>query len=500
MSSSGALPFWATAGQWGLMPENNGTLSLIQAKTQFDDTKSFQWRWGASFAANYYNNSLSSAASSAHFMVDELYASIKWKALKLDLGQKRRDLDFMATDPLLGSLSVTGGHIVESGNARTMPGWIGTLEPVAIPLTNRHLYVYGAFGDYKTIDNRYINNTLVHRTRIGLRGDICSFLRLHFMLDHIAMWGGDRAGDLPGDVKMPITLGNYFRVITGSPAGSDGSSSDQINVIGNQLGSELFKIEFLGEGWSIVAQHDIPYDDKSGMRFQNFPDGANILSFSFNNKNRWVSDVLFEHHYTIWQSGTTHDIPTTEDERKNLDPNDQYHYWRHLIGGGDDYFNHLGGYSSGWTHFGKCIGNPLFYSRGTKNRTWTSDQVTMGLENTRLSAFHIGVSGKLDCRHPYRFMMTYSSNYGTYSEPYLGESIWGTNYTRSEMVEAMKAAGEYPLGQFSASFCGIIDKLFEVDGLQAMYGIYGDYGDVLPKSIGACLGVRFVFDKLSMVL
>ena len=102
-------------------------------------------------------------------MVDELYGSIKWKPFTLDVGIKHRDNDFMGASYSLGSLSVTGGHLVETGNARSMPGYLVSMDPVAVPLTRKHLWIYGAYGDFATTDNRYVKDALVHRTRIGLR-------------------------------------------------------------------------------------------------------------------------------------------------------------------------------------------------------------------------------------------------------------------------------------------------------------------------------------------
>lgn len=489
LSTSGSLPYWATTGQWGLMPENNGSLMLLQAHTQFDTAKTFQWHWGASLAANTYNNPLSAASSPLNFMLDELYVGARWKVLRLDAGCFHRELDFMGADPTLGSLSVTGGHLLESGNARTMPGYLATLEPLAVPFTGEHLWIYGAWGDFKMTDLRYINGPLVHRTRAGIRGDI-GRLSLSFTLDHAAMW----AGDLP-DGSMPITLDNYIRVVTGRSASASGSGADQINVIGNQLGSELFKAEYRGEGWKAVLQHDIPYDDGSGMGFQNFPDGVNTLAFSFDDKDRWVSDIVLEYQYSLWQSGTCHDVPTTEEERQHLDPSDEFHYWHHVYGGGDDYFNHEVGYLSGWTHYGRTIGNPLFLPAGTRAGTWTSAAVTMGIESNRLSAWHMGIGGKLFRRHPYRLMLTHSSNYGTYKVPYVGESIWGTPYTRKGMVEAMKAAGNLPLRQWCAAFNGTFTDLFSVRGLDAVYGLYVDAGSIFPKRFGATLGIKYTLGR-----
>ena len=85
-SSEGYLPYWMTTNQYGLMPERNGGLALLQASTQFDQSKTIQYRFGASLAANSYKNPLGLSSKSVNMMVDELYGSIKWKPFTLDVG------------------------------------------------------------------------------------------------------------------------------------------------------------------------------------------------------------------------------------------------------------------------------------------------------------------------------------------------------------------------------------------------------------------------------
>ena len=184
LSSSGSLPYWATAGQYGLMPESSGALTRVQFGQGFDAERTFQWRWGASLAASRYADDRDPASSPYHPMVDELYGSVRWKALTLDLGQKRRVMDFLAPDPVLGSLSVTGGHLMESGNARSMPGWQLTLDPVAVPFTGGRVKIFGSYGDYRTFDNRYMKGALVHRIMAGLDIKITERLDFHGEMDH----------------------------------------------------------------------------------------------------------------------------------------------------------------------------------------------------------------------------------------------------------------------------------------------------------------------------
>ena len=497
-SSGSSLPFWMTSNQFGLMPEHNGALALVQAVTQYDASKDFQWKWGTSLAAQYDGGPvMPDGTADFGLMVDELYGSLKWKVFSLDVGMKHDPLDFYGASRTLGSLSTTGGHVASSGNARTMPGYRINMDPVPIPLTRKHVWLYGSYGDFATLDNRYVKGALVHRTMFMFRFDILPRLSFHLGLDHYGIW----AGDSPLYGEMPVTFDNYLRVVTGHSASSAGTISDQLNVIGDQGGGEMLKFEWKDNGWSAVFQHDIPYNDGSGMGLDNFPDGVNTLWFGFDDKNRWVSDIVYEFQYTRNQSGWYHDRPTTEEERKHLDPSDEYHYWRHIRGGGDNYFNN-GQYKSGWTHFDRPIGNPLFVPKGTHAGTWTSHRAAgdttsynRGVENNRLRAHHVALGGKLFRVMPYKLMLTYSQNYGTYSRPYLGESPWNKEPGTVE---------EFPLHQVSAAFMGEVPGQALADmgwiGRRSWLrpftltcGLYADRGQLLPDTFGVTFGLRYEF-------
>jgi hypothetical protein len=499
LSTGSQLPFWAGANQFGLMPEGSGGLALLRAGTEYDATKEFQWKWGVSLAGQYDSRCPvapgMTVEKTADFsaMVDELYASVRWKALRLDAGMKHVDIDFLGAGmPTLGSMSTTGGHIVWSGNARTMPGYLITLDPVAVPFTHQVLWFHGAFGDYKTLDNRYMRGALIHRTKLFLLFKVHPRLDFQLGLDHVAMWGG--VGPDALKPVMPVTLDNYFRVITGRHASSSGTLSDQLNVIGDHRGGLVCRLDWRGEGWKTAFQRDVPYDDGSGMAgIQNFPDGVYTLWFGFDDKDRWISDILYEYQYTMKQSGTYHDRPTTDKEKESLDPSDPYHYEHHIYGGLDNYFNN-GSYASGWTYYGRTIGDPLISPKGTHDGTWTgkvpASAPVLGVENNRIKAHHLSIAGRAFHRLPYKLMLTYSQNYGTYTKPYLGESQifkpWGTVH-------------ETPLHQFSAALLGELpfatlspsSSQSPLRQLTLTYGLFADRGQLLPDAFGVSVGVRW---------
>ena len=106
--------------------------------------------------------------------------------------------------------------------------------------------------------------------------------------------------------------------------------------------------------------------------------------------------------------------------------------------------------------------------------------MVLGIENNRLKAHHLSLAGKLFRKMPYKLMLTYSQNYGTYSRPYNSPSQWGKPWWAVE---------ETPLHQVSGAFQGEIPlKHFAVT-----YGIYADRGQLLPDVFGATLGLRYLF-------
>ena len=487
LSTGTQLPFWAGANQFGLMPEGSGGLVLLRAGTEYDATKEFQWKWGVSLAGQYDSRNVPEKTADFSAMVDELYASARWKALRLDAGMKHVDIDFLGAGmPSLGSMSTTGGHIVWSGNARTMPGYLITLDPVAVPFTHQVLWVHGAFGDYKMLDKRTVSGPLVHRTKIFVLLKILPQFDFQLGLDHVALWGG--TDPATGQPVMPVTLDNYFRVITGRHASSSGTLSDQLNTIGDHLGGFVCRFDWRGDGWKAAFQRDVPYEDGSGMLgIQNWPDGVYTFWFGSDNKDRWVSDILYEFQYTKKQSGTYECRPTTPEEQAHLDPKDQYHYYTHVYGGLDNYFN---GAYSGWTHYGRTIGNPLFSPQGTHDATWTGRTLVSGIENNRIKAHHLSLSGRAFHRLPYKLMLTYSQNYGIYQAPYLGETQW---------LKPWGTVKETPLHQVSGAFVGEIPFASSpfltphsaFRHFTLTYGLYADRGQLLPDAFGATVGLRW---------
>lgn len=467
LSQNGTMPFWATANSYGIMPESSGALALVRAGTSFDESHTLQWRWGLSLGVR---NDRDSAAG---FIPDEAFASLRWKCLRLDAGLKRTEQDFLGSDPRLGSVSSTGGRYINSGNARTMPGASINLEPLVIPFTGGRLKLRGRFGDWFTTDTRYVRGSMVHNTAAFLEGRIGERLFLTAGIDHYTIWGGTS----PSEGVFPKTFLNYLRILVGASGGSDAPEGERINALGDHRGSEILRADWRAENWTLTLQHDIPYEDRSGMIFRNFPDGVNTIALSFKDKDRWVSDVAYEFHYTMNQSGTKERRPATQEEIDSGDP--RIIDGELILGGADNYTNNFS-FKSGWTYYGRQIANPLFFPTGTIAGTVSRHTVTFGTENNLLKAHHLGVSGKLFRKLPYRLMLTYSENYGRY--------LYDGVFTRAYVLPDGSYA-DVPLRQFSSAFSAIV-RLWRLP-LSIIPSIYADAGDILPRGFGATLAIVY---------
>ena len=294
-----------------------------------------------------------------------------------------------------------------------------------------------------------------------IRYDFSPVFYAQIGLDHYALWGGNS----PDHGQMPTSFADYLRVITGRSASASGTASDQINVLGDQGGAEQFRFGWKTSGGTLTLQYEKPYSDKSGMTFQNIPDGLYTLHFARKDRHAWISDVLLERMYTMYQSGTIHDKELDEQGRKIIwTPDSGLNF-----NGGDDYFVNFE-YKSGWSYFGRSICIPLL----TPNHLLK--------QNTRAKAWHLGLAGELFREAPYKLMLTWSKNYGTYFKPFV--HVPGTEYgsaCNTGWQWWQEEVYDKGLRQFSAAFtcCLPLSGGRGKASVDAVCGLYTDIGEYI---------------------
>ena len=133
--------------------------------------------------------------------------------------------------------------------------------------------------------------------------------------------------------------------------------------------------------------YDHPFEDRSGLRFANFPDGVWGVFYTPENK-KIISNFLYEYIDTSDQSGNT------------------------SISGFDNYFsNNL--YRSGWTYEGNIIGLPFIMT----DKDIVINDITSPIVSNRVRLHHIGVSGSFK-KIEWMLKTTFSKNLGTYNIPF----------------------------------------------------------------------------------
>lgn len=450
------LPFWQRTGHDGVLPYSSSVVTMAGGELQKQTASGFSFEAGANLVAYLASpNPLHGTMVSG--LVDRLYLSGSWKMLHADVGMKPREKDF-------GDISITGGDIMYSRNARNIPG-VNIWSDWIYLNKGHHVGIKANFAHYQFIDNRYVKSAMLHDKAVSIKISPVKAFDIEAGLEHWVQWGGH--SPVFGD--LPASFSDYLRVFLSKEGGENSPDAEKENVLGNHLGRQYYRLRYNGPACSLTFQYDIPYEDRSGLRWWGFPDGVWTLMMNRNDRRAWITDVVYEFIHTVWQSGPLHDRPATEDELAKQDPDD-YYYGKKVLGGMDCYFNN-GIYRSGWTNYGRVIGLPLMipYAPG-------EDGTIDNIASTRVLGHHFGLSGIIAGKIPYMFKATYSRQYGDYR-------------IEDEFFAAKPR-------QLSFALECELDK--ELTGLPIAFslGAYLDVGELYENSVGLTLRVGYGGSRL----
>ncbi|PQB04225.1 hypothetical protein BST85_04395 [Aureitalea marina] len=279
-------------------------------------------------------------------------------------------------------LSITNKDYLFSGNSRPLSGLlVEAFEPIRI--SNTFSLDWG-IAHYTLNDDRYVDGTWVHYKCLALRMRFNERNLLIAKLTHYAQWGGTspKFGDLPDDFAAFIDV--FFARRASEDSGID---RENANAVGNHLGSYYLDYYLNTDRGTFNIYHEHPFEDGSGTRLANFPDGIWGLHWRWTD-NPWLDGVLYEYIQTTDQSGN---------------PGGS---------GGDNYFSN-GIYKSGWSYDGQIIGLPLIL---IDNSLDLDDNATAIVSN-RIKAHHLGLLGHID-RLQWMVKSTFARQFGRYQIPF----------------------------------------------------------------------------------
>jgi len=362
-------PFWMYSNQYGRLDAETNVLGLVQASyaTQFNEQNRLEVGGGLLANDGLYDG----------VKIDELYATYTWGIVEASVGMKHRK-------EKLRGISSVGGDIIWSNNARALPGvYVQMLKPLKI---FKWFEAKATFGHYFLEEDRYVTNAQVHHKSLELALVFSENDRLSGSMKHYVQFGGTspRYGKQPTDFKNLINI--FFG--QGASEGSGAVGGDQINSLGNGLGSYELAYEMTRDAYNLRLYHQSLFEDTSGIELSNFPDGV-WGAYLEPKQVSWLDAIVLEYVQTVSQSGRYGDETNGGS-----------------FSGGDNYFWN-GIYQTGWSYQDRIIGLPFIIPGGYGQRN----------VNDRSYVAHLGATGSFGNLR-YQGKLSYVTNLGTYDNPY----------------------------------------------------------------------------------
>ena len=240
------LPFWSRTGRSGIVPYSSSALVIAGTDVDYKAQNGLFFKAGASLVGRVASKNPVNP-SRVNGIVERLYVSGGWKMLHLDVGMKPRENE-------LGDLSISGGNILWSNNARNVPGINGWSD--WIYFEKGHWFGFkGNIGHYQMIDNRYVDGTMLHNKSLSLKLAAGRKVDVIYGVDHWAQWGGTS----PREGAQPVSFIDFLRIACVQAGGEDATASDQLNVLGNHLGREYWRVDWRASRFTMTFQYDMPF-------------------------------------------------------------------------------------------------------------------------------------------------------------------------------------------------------------------------------------------------
>lgn len=355
-------PFWMHSNKRGRVDEKSNFFSLVSGTASYELRNKSLLQLGLGV---FYKDGNSEGTN-----LDEYYVSYRNNSIHAYAGRKQRKT-------LFRGLSASNENMIRSLNSRPLPGIsFETPEPVPVWKDADLGFKLSWEELFSDEHSRYVENLRIHHKSFHVVFSGIRNWEVSAGVEHYVQW----AGKSPEHGDLPSGFEDYLRVITGgSIIGGDGVVGEQeINGLGNHLGGYEIHLKTIFSHFNISLFYNTIFEDFSGIKLRNTPDGRYGIFIEDQEQNKWVEAFVYEFYFTRNQSKN---YPT--------------------IDGKDNYFNnHL--YRSGWTYENRIIGLPFILL----------NEDGIGVAHNNIVAHHIGITGDAYFIYPYQFLASYRANYG----------------------------------------------------------------------------------------
>ncbi|MBA7547166.1 hypothetical protein ES705_39568 [subsurface metagenome] len=395
--SSENIPFWLRSNQYGSIPLDNISLSLIgSVHKDYDRTKTRLIDWGASVESRL------NIGQKSNLKLIEAYGKFRISIFEIKAGRAKEMIGLCDTSLSSGSFSL-------SGNALGIPQvQIAIPEFYSLPIFGKLFafkgnYVHGWLGEtsVRFMDYSVVNlKTYFHQKSLyGRFGKPGWKWKLYGGFNHQVFWGSEE--EYYGSNYTLSDIECYFYIITGKPYGTNVIPSSKI---GNHLGSIDLGFEYNFQNVRLLAYHQFFYDIGALYYLANIRDGLNGLSLlnkqcSSEKRFQWKK-ILLEVLYTKNQAGE---------------------FWSPLTPSGDEDYYNSDQYIKGWSYKDIGLGTPLICTRTSIYEELPTNPGDYFVNN-RVVAFLIGFEGSIQ-RWDFVLKTSYSLNYGTFGTSEVGHTL-----------------------------------------------------------------------------
>lgn len=381
-------PFWFISNQHGKINETGSFLNISQLnigqKYNIDSTTNkFNYTWGG--------NLVGALGKSNYFQLNQAYIGLAISGWELKGGLFYNEIRF-------GGLSTSNGNLAQSQNSRPVPRIrFSTLDFKPLPFFKKWFRFKFEYEEGFLTDERYVDGAHLHHKSLYGKFIPSKSWNIYLGFEHYVMWGGtsqnEKIGELPDDFNA------YIHYVLALPGNEDFPGTDQQNISGNQLGTYQFEIEKYFSEFKASFYLSHPWEDNSGLNWNNWPDNLLGLHVHLKNDKKLISDIVYEFTNTR-QQGIKDSLYFWDENAEKWRRNEVDNYYNHSI------------YRSGFTYQQQVMSSPLFYPVNIE------DGISMGIRSNRYMSHHAGIKGNLTQYLYWNVMLTYMLHLGTYGKPF----------------------------------------------------------------------------------
>lgn len=455
-TANGQVPFWMRSKQFGSIPLDGLSVSMIANATK-DYQKSTTNKltdWGFGF------NLRSNTGATSELIPVEAYLKGRLSIFQLKIGRSKDMSGLLDTTLSSGSFNL-------SGNALGVPKVeLGIPEFWSLPYTNNLIafkgkLMHGWMGKVRTSYHGTEQKLLTYYYHLSVYGRLGKpnwKLKLYGGINHDVIWGSDDL--IFGDqYQLKNNLQAFWYVSTGK---HQKITVPDISKIGNHLGTIDAGFQYETENISIFAYRQQFYEKGALYYLVNLIDGLNNITitnkkYNINSKTYDWHKFLFELFYSKNQAG--------EAGAKETPSGPEY------------YYNHAT-YPEGYSYKGLSLGNP-FITAADNARPGLPHHPANFFINNRVLALHFGSTGRIKTIS-YTAKLSWSRNWGEHRTSGI-EYQWYNGTLRHRT---------YPYGIFQPvnQFSGLLELNYPVKNNYSIgMVVAADKGELLNNSLGCVL-------------